>query len=441
MLKGLSIIIVSFCLFFFCISSGIAQEEQHYQLDKTHFKDWKSTIDEITSFYINDVKFADTTTAFKKLASLEAWALANENFGVEALTKACKADKLQRDFGESSKAQALFDKALLIAQKSGDPTIIASLKFKRGLSEYSFSHLAKGIALMAEANELVVEKGLQTLLPYYGEHLYNLGRAFYDVGDLQRAKPFLVNSLKYEFKRPFYRMQAFNTLALMYSRLNKTDSALQNFNATMHEAIILNNIFWQALTETNLGNLFQKNGQKDSSYIRWSRALNLLKLLKVDINYHNLAFEIRLNIFKNHSEKITDLQEFIRVLDQGQYQSNNMRLRVNYFEAKAQYFKSLNKLSESVLAYDSAMKLTKLLALKTNEEVSEIEKNRIDTEKELNRLHQLATVELLENQKENLFLSFILMVAFFGFGAVWQLYNNNKQKIKIIDQNLEIEEA
>ncbi len=438
MLKNcLRVLLVIIALFHGVLTKG--ESKLPSGIEPQNLKNWKKAYDELSIFYFSRVRTVDSALAFPRLRELQAWAFDNENDYAKIICFMMTADKHARINRENVRAFDYYLKAIELADKSDEPLVKAMVRFKYGLFLYNANKLPVAIANMMQGVDITEKYNLLSEHPYYGEALYHLGRCFYDINELDRAEALLEKSANYPFKQNFYRMQAYNTLALLFVKKENYIKAYPLFNKAYKLADFQDNNFWRALINSNLGTLFYRQNKIDSSLNRLILGKKIIDLVVRDSDYYRLLLELNIKLLNYHPHQIKDYNLFFMEMDSISLKTGELASRSGTFEARAQYALKMKDFVGAALAFDSAFLIRKRLFEIERTKNAELEKLRIDTERELLLNEEKAKREYIEAEKNSLFISAALIFSVLGIGVLWQLYLSNRKSLKIKQQELEID--
>lgn len=438
MLKGyISALLFVFALFFGAQTK--AESVLPQGIAPQNLTGWRKAYDELNLFYFSRIRTTDSTLAFSRLRTLQSWAFENDNNYVKIICFMMIADKNSRENKESLKGFDYYLKAIELADKSEEPLVKAMVRFKYGLFLYNANKLPVAIANMMRGVDITEKYNLVSEHPYYGEVLYHLGRCLYDINELNRAKSLIEKSINYPFQQTFYKMQAYNTLGLLYLKKDKFDTAISCFRNAYQLADLQDNNFWRTNLNSNLATLYFKQNKTDSSLNRLLAGKKIIDLVFRDKDYYRLLLELNIKMLSYHPYQIKDFNKFFLEMDSISFKTGELLSRSATFEAKAQYALSLKDFKGAALAYDSAFLIRKRLVEIDKLKNAEREKIRIETEKELLLYEEAVKREYLEAQKNTLFISAALIVSFLGVGVLWQLFISNKKSLKIKEQERQLD--
>lgn len=148
------------------------------------------------------------------------------------------------------------------------------------------------------------EAGFENV-PEIDKYLFNVGTFYYKLGDFDNSKPMLEQALLYAkpLTRSRDRINYRNTLGLVYRNFNQFKPAINNFQQALQMAIATKDTVWIGITKGNIGSCYFLEGQypKAIPYIendyttslkyneRQNAAIALLRLVKINLDYKNLA--------------------------------------------------------------------------------------------------------------------------------------------------------
>lgn len=145
--------------------------------------------------------------------------------------------------------------AISLAKKHGLVHVESWVTFKKGQHLYSAQQIPEAVVCMLSAFELSQKVRPENIL-HFGELSYHLGRALYDLDDLPAAEKIIKSSLEHPFHKEYYRMQAINTLAVLYSKKNDYPSAIKYGLLALNSTELIENTFWRVLLRVNLAKYY-----------------------------------------------------------------------------------------------------------------------------------------------------------------------------------------
>lgn len=260
-------------------------------------------VDSARGFYDRLIKHSDSLTAETLLNGLLLFAKEKNYRDIECYTYSLMASKWARTRSPNLRSDEFHKKSVAMAQTYGLKELAVLLRFSFGLYQLNSKRIADGIYEMLVAREIAGQIGAENI-PFYGEHLYHLGRAYYDLGDLIEAHPIIEESVNYGFLHSFYLMQAHNTLAVIDAKRGKFKEAIMHNLHAQNTEEFEHNIFWQALLQSNLGRYYLDQKMPDSARYFGIKGLETIKSLR-EISRDNINLKAMLLVtLVNASEKL-----------------------------------------------------------------------------------------------------------------------------------------
>jgi len=141
---------------------------------------------------------------------------------------------------------------------------LAEIYFHKGFLYLGINrHVAAFESIMA-GQEIMSKVGVEKFPQGYSV-LLNIGNAYMQIGDDERAIPYLREAIAHPPKiyDPGFNMSMMNTIGICYMRLMEYDSAIVSYQEAHEAAKKINHEFWIALTGGNLGYVYFLKGDPD----------------------------------------------------------------------------------------------------------------------------------------------------------------------------------
>lgn len=337
------------------------------------------------------------------------------------------------------------DSVLLLFQQALDHAVRydfkkeeAELTYRVGMKHYNLKAYPQAFENLLKSYEQFQQIGFGE----FGDmnrYLYNLGKVYFEFSDYDRALRYLKESLQFPFADNRSEIHTYNTLGLTYSRLEKTDTALQYYNRGLEVARASKDSVWIGILSGNKANILLKEGKAaeakplvmldytlSTRYGEWTSAANCLLLLAgIHMDDDSLAAA------ETNIRKVEELFSKTRTTS----------LMRDYFRFKARLcylkgdYKTAYFLQDSFIVYKDRISAENDQSLLRTTEI------KVQTEE------YLSQIQLLESDRKQaqVLRNFILAVAGFILIIAYLIINSqrlkrNKDRVLLMLENQKAQE-
>lgn len=340
----------------------IVQAKYEFLLHKTYPQRYKA-ID--SCFYYNKKLRDDRQAFFKEIKTLENEANAasdNELVGEARLLSI--AFNSVSEQGDYKRAEKEVQQLLQYAQQYKLTQI--EIRCRQFAGRY---YMEKAGRYIESIDEFLTSYYLMQHIsvddfPTKKEHLYEVAHAYYNFGDFESAKRYMMEAQKTPMPgnarmqddknkiRTYINLE--NTLGLLYRNEQKYDSAIQCFRAVYNLALAQNDTAWMGGATGNIGITYYLQKQYSKAiplleydilcgikYKEWDNALNsLIKLTDIHLQQHNLGTtkmlidsSLQLVINEAIAEPDQHLQYLYPIMAKYYDEIGNTKLAYNYMDS------------------------------------------------------------------------------------------------------------
>jgi len=374
----------------------------------------------------------DSSTTLPVLRSLEKWCIDNDDEKLQTVSLILQGDYYKQHKSEAN-AFIYLNKALGLATKQKQKEEEAEIYNLRSWLYYHSSKYPQAFEDILKSYALIRnEIGGKNYL-YTNRNLYDLGYMYYDFGNFEKSKGYLIEALQYPFASSLDEIGCYNTLGITYESLKNYDSAAYYFKKIIQLAKNINHKAWVGIATGNLG----------ATYYHQSKYSEAIPMLEVDYKAsmeskewnsvgYTLCMWADINI-KNHNyavaakqlEEVSKLEPF----------NSNMRLRLSYFLKKSALYSGLKQHEAAYQTLDSA-RILQIAVSKRNDGITFSQaEQKIAVEQHLAQM----SVMKAEESKRLVVRNFIIVIALLLLIICGQLIY--RQHLKQKRNKEELEEA
>lgn len=398
--------------------SNTANEQGLAYGNALHSLDQASTavrIDSAIEFYNRYIKHQDSTSAQQALDYLLNTARERSYKDLICCAYGFMGDKWARYKSPNTKSDRFHAEGIRLANTYNLPEVNAYLRYKWGLYLYNSKLIPEAVVEMLNARDQSLKIG-QDRIPFHGEQLYHLGRALYDLEDLERAYDILKEAQRYPFKRSYYQLQAINTLAIIAAREQDFRMARRYAMQALATDEARNNAFWYTLLHKNMGSYFVSDGLLDSArrHIRIaeqylplaSASLPEMVGLKAEVALVALACEWRMP----HQDIRQTVKPYLDSLKALLPFMSELVSKRNYFAELGRYETAIGNHRAAAAAHDMASRLTDSMAIAYKQGQIKNIAIRIEAERKLVQLNEQVEAQQAAEKLQTMTTAGILVV-------------------------------
>lgn len=373
-------------------------------------------------FYYNTELRSDKNAFFKELELLAKDAQKGDD-----LELLCETRLLSLAFNSTNDKYRAFDKVepeafevIKIAQKNKLTQI--EIRCRQFLGRYYMEKAGKYLQSIDQflTSYYLIQHLSTEEFPTKKEHLYNVAHAYYNFGDFESAKKYLMEADKSAMpngmtmlddkNKIFTFISLENTLGLIYRNEKKFDTAINYFIVVRELAAKYNDSVWMGIASGNMGITYYIQG-------RYPEAI---PLLNEDIYHSFKGGQIDNGV--NSLIKLTDIYlaskdyKNVKVLIDSARRMLSMTMEpaqhMQYLcPVMAKYYSETGNMALAYLYLDSARIAKEEMDLKKNNKALAVAEQRIELQKHTAELQQAEDEKRLQILRRNSIIAGIILVA------------------------------
>lgn len=355
--------------------------------------------------YNEQIIHLDSANAFAALNRLHQWATDKKDISLKTFALVAMGSYQKEHCGDHcNNGLSFFTRALELADANHLQEMQAESYNNIGLIYYKQNRFPQAFEYMIRANNIIQNDIGYEHYPNSGRFLFDLGLIYYDFGNYDKAKQYLLNAIKYPFSNPVDAIKTYNTLALAYCEMRENDSAVIFFQWALDIAKSSHNTAWTGILSGNLGMIYY-------DFKKYEVAVPLLKTdytlsvqtgeLESAANAMCLLADIDIER-KDLPAAAAELRQTALLLQQ----KYDVRAFLFYALKKARLFKHQGRFDSAFAYLDTARKLQNEIRDKQNAMVFTQAEQKVAIEQHLSEMKLLAS----EKSKSVLLRNFIIVV-------------------------------
>lgn len=284
---------------------------------------------------------------------------------------------------------------------------------------------------MLKANNLIQnEIGYDHYL-FSSQFLYGLGFLYYDFGNVNKARYYLLDAMKYPYSSPVYEIRISNTLALTYESTKQYDSAAYFFQRVITVAKNTNNEAWVGIATGNLGNIYYMQQKYDAAIPLLTIDYETSKQEHQSMSAANALWTLAdINIKKSHfAEADKQLQEVMQLYNK----QKDIAVLRSYYIIRGRLSKAQKNYQGALEYLDSANLLQAEIAKRNDAIVFTQAEQKVALEK------HLADIKLLESEAgkkmltKNFIILSVILLLIIAIQFLFRLYLKRKEYLQVIN--------
>lgn len=347
----------------------------------------------------------DSANALAALHRLLYWADEKKDVPLQVFSLIAMGDYQKQGRGmHATGGLQYLTKALALAKAQNLREQEAEIYNNMGLIFYKLNKYPQAFEYMIRANNIIQNEIGYEHYPHSGSYLFDLGLMYYDFGNFEKAKQYLTNAIKYPFSSSAAAIRTYNTLALAYTELKNSDSAIVFFQRALDVAKTAHDVPWTGILSGNLGMIYFNKKNYDTA----------IPLLKIDY-----MLSMQTEQFASAENTLSMMADID--IEKGDYKAAAMKLNevaglfskenaprtyVYYALKKAKLFKRLKRYDSAFVYLDTARRLQHEIREKQDAMVFTQAEQKVAVEKHLYDMKLLAS----EKSKSLLVRNFIIVV-------------------------------
>ncbi len=373
--------------------------------------------------YDEQVKRKDSAYAITAIQQLVETAVTLNDAALHCFSLSLLADQYARIRSFNAYSTELHLSAIALAKKNRLPLLMGICNYRMGGYYYSFKRYPLAFEYLLRADTYFQEMGYKEV-PDIDKILFFIGGIYYETGNYDKAKGYLLQMQQLSSVRNYLRKQSLNTLAMIDQHNNDTSGALNWFQKTLQEAIRQNDSTWIGISYSNIGNLYFSNGQYNKAYpllqngsrlasqhaLPEDAASGLLLLARIDLLQNNIA---------SAGEKINEAVALVKNIF-------TLTGKKNLYEAQALYYEKINQPAKALSLQRQLVLVNDSLVMSRDRQAYEKIQLRIETEKYLNELVRLEAEATASAVQRNT----VIAVLFLSLVVILLLYGRHRLKAK-----------
>lgn len=355
--------------------------------------------------YNEQIIHLDSVNALAALNRLHQWAVEKKDISLKTFALVAMGSYQKEFCGDRcNNGLPYFNKALELADAERLPEMQAEIYNNIGLIYYKQSKFPQAFEYMIRANNIIQNDIGYERYPNSGRFLFDLGLIYYDFGNYDKARQYLLNAIKYPFSNTVDAIKTYNTLALAYCEMRENDSAVIFFQWALDIAKSSHNTAWTGILSGNLGMIYYDFKKYDVAIplLKTDYTLSLqTRELESAANALCLMADIDIER-KDMATAAAELKE-AALLIQEKY---DVKAYLFYALKKAKLFKHQGRFDSAFSYLDTARKLQNEIRDKQNAMVFTQAEQKVAIEQHLSEMKLLAS----EKSKSVLLRNFIIVV-------------------------------
>lgn len=213
------------------------------------------------SIFSSNYVHKDSVTAFTALAQLNRLAIQLQDKRLELAVYDLKGDWYAANYHYSPRSPFYYGKTIDMARLYGLNHEVGYYTFKIAYYYHGRNAYVLACENYLKAYDIFKNIGFKNV-PEASYFLNDVAEFYYDLGDFETAKRFLLEALDY---KPAHRDQVniTNTIGLIYRNDKEYDNALSYFNKALHLANAYKDTVWAGIVTGNIGSVYFLEGNYD----------------------------------------------------------------------------------------------------------------------------------------------------------------------------------
>jgi tetratricopeptide (TPR) repeat protein len=363
------------------------------------------------SIYKLNYRHVDSVSAMRGLARLNNIAIELQDKLLAIAVYQFKADYYSVNFGYNPQSTFYYQEAINACINNGYTIKTGYYIFRKGYYYSEFKKYVPACQNYLKAYDIFKTAGFDNV-PNISRYLSQIAGFYYDLGDLETAKHFLLQALNYKSPSPREEINTINTVGLIYRSSSDYVNALKYFNKALDLAREQKDLAWIGIATGNIGSVYfmEKNYAVALPYLKTdyeqslkynepsNAAIALIRIAKINADAKN---------FDEANGQLTTVEKLIKP---------NARLtlkqRIDIYALRADICEKTGK-AAAALIYQKKYDAAKDTLTKINDILSvESTKLQWETSKYLLKENQLNATADAERIKRNSLAGvlFLLMV-------------------------------
>jgi len=291
---------VKIIAYIYILSLGVLQvNAQSFDIIKNTPQ--KNQFHKADSIFSSNYVQKDSVTAFTALAQLNRLAIQLQDKRLELAVYDLKGDWYAANYHYNPRSLFYYRKTIDMARLYGLSHEVGYYTFKIAYYYHGRNAYVLACENYLKAYDIFKNIGFKNV-PEASYFLNDVAEFYYDLGDFETAKRFLLEALDY---KPAHRDQVniTNTIGLIYRNDKEYDNALSYFNKALHLAKAYKDTVWAGIVTGNIGSVYFLEGNYDRALpyiktdyeqsIKYNQVDNgtiaLLRLAAINVEKGNFA--------------------------------------------------------------------------------------------------------------------------------------------------------
>jgi tetratricopeptide (TPR) repeat protein len=356
---------------------------QSFDIIKTTPKKDRST--KAYNIFAGEYLHKDSVSAFRALAQLNAIAIKLQDTSLQLGVYGLRAGYYYWNYGDNPMSSACYDKAAEIARNYGLAIELGNCIFGKGEYYNECKKYAQACANFLQAYDIYKKAGFDNV-PNISTHLMELASFYYNLGDFETSKRFLLEALAHKPSK-HNQVALNNTIGMIYRSSAEYNKAILYFNKALSLAKKYNDPEWQGITTGNIGSVYFL--QKD-----YDAALPLMKTdFETSVKYKDninaaiamlrlVTIDIERKDFAEADKGLSTVETLIKP-----HKAHTLKQRMDDYALRAELYEQTGRPAEAIVfrkkyegASDSLIKEKDVLAVQRLKLNYEIDKQQLEVQ-------------------------------------------------------------